>query len=266
MWIGKLFGFLIGFFLSGFNLLGGLAGLAFGHMIDSRGRAGVKAHRDPRSQEVFFQTLFRLLGHVAKADGRISEAEIAQTESLMNQSGLNASQRSNAISQFKAGAAPGFDVRGQLAEFQAVCGRSPLMRQTLISYLISLGLADGTLDNDEKQVISTIARALGMNQQTLEHLIRMIEAQAHFSSHKQSGRRQQRVTKNELDLAYEALGVDASISDKDLKQAYRRLMSENHPDKLMGRGLPTDMIEMATERVQDIQAAYNKLREHRKKS
>eukprot|EP00752_Nemacystus_decipiens_P018867 g16923.t1 len=139
-------------------------------------------------------------------------------------------------------------------------------------YLIGLALADGHLDPAERNIIAEVAMALGMNRATLEHLIRMVNAQTHFRSGGgytgQDGSRSysQPTPKQELDLAYEALGVSKDISDKDLKRAYRKLMSENHPDKLIGQGVPDDMVEMATERSQEIQAAYDLICKHRKNS
>ncbi len=62
------------------------------------------------------------------------------------------------------------------------------------------------------------------------------------------------------------LGVDATASDAEIKKAYRKLMSEHHPDKLAAKGLPDDMMKLATEKAQDIQAAYALIKEHRNKS
>ncbi|MEQ9210373.1 MAG: DnaJ domain-containing protein, partial [Pseudomonadales bacterium] len=71
-------------------------------------------------------------------------------------------------------------------------------------------------------------------------------------------------SQSELDLAYKALGVSSDCSDAELKKAYRKLMSENHPDKLMGQGVPEDMVKMANERSSEISKAYDLIREHRK--
>jgi DnaJ like chaperone protein len=63
--------------------------------------------------------------------------------------------------------------------------------------------------------------------------------------------------------AYKALGLTSESTDQEIKKTYRKLMSQNHPDKLMGQGLPEDMIKVATERSQEIQAAYDYLKKHR---
>ncbi len=63
--------------------------------------------------------------------------------------------------------------------------------------------------------------------------------------------------------AYEALGVTETAGDREVKQAYRRLMSQYHPDKLIAEGMPEDMVKMATERTQEIQAAWEQVRRAR---
>ena len=66
-----------------------------------------------------------------------------------------------------------------------------------------------------------------------------------------------------LDEAYEVLGVGAGASDAEVKRAYRKQMSENHPDKLVARGLPESMLEVAKQKTQAIQAAWERVREAR---
>ena len=60
-----------------------------------------------------------------------------------------------------------------------------------------------------------------------------------------------------LSDAYKVLGVSESDDRNAVKRAYRRLMNEHHPDKLVAKGLPPEMMEMAKEKAQQIQAAYD---------
>jgi DnaJ like chaperone protein len=73
-------------------------------------------------------------------------------------------------------------------------------------------------------------------------------------------------SQSQLDDAYKVLGVSPSVSDAELKKAYRKLMSENHPDKLAGRGLPESMREMAEERTREISHAYDIIKQARSES
>ena len=97
-----------------------------------------------------------------------------------------------------------------------------------------------------------IASGLGLGAVQLEQLLRMAQAQTGF--HHQGSATAARGTS--LEQAYKALGVDSSASDKEVKRAYRRRMSEHHPDKLIAKGVPQEMIKLATARTQEIQAAY----------
>lgn len=71
-------------------------------------------------------------------------------------------------------------------------------------------------------------------------------------------------TNNLMDEAYEALGAKASMTEAEIKKAYQRLASQFHPDKLVGQGMPPDLIATATERFKKIQAAYDYIKKHRR--
>ena len=209
------------------------------------------------------------MGYLAKADGRVSEEEIAATEQLMHKLQLTADHRRRAIELFKEGSAGDFDLTELMQRFQRDCGRHHNLRQMLLVYLVNLALADNQFSADEEAALKNIAAQLGIPAFAFEQMIRMIRAQNQFGGagyQQQGGGGYQSTSGNELAVAYQALGVDDSISDRELKKAYRKLMSQYHPDKLMGQGLPEDMIEEATERSKEIQAAYDLIRKHRRQS
>lgn len=266
--MGKLIGAILGLWAGGFWL--GLLGLIIGAIVDRRRRAsrlGVTAADREVVQETFFSTTFILLGHLAKADGRVSEAEVKQTEQLMQRLNLTAEHRRAAIDLFKQGSQGDFSLTELLGNFNQVCGRHINLKQMLLVYLVNIALADGQMNQSEETVLRQLAQGLGISGFAFEQLLRMIKAQNQFSGHgqyHQGHHYQQAPTASELDMAYEALGVDKSINDKDLKRAYRKLMSQYHPDKLMGQGLPEDMILEATERSQEIQTAYDLIVKSRK--
>lgn len=265
MVVGKIIGGLLGLAVGG--LLGAIVGVLVGHMFD-RGLGSAMRFASPenlrRIQQSFFRTTFLLSGHLAKADGRISQHEVDHTEQLFNQLGLSAEQRREAIALFKEGAGADFSLDRAIADYLAVCGQQPQLRQTLLLFLISLAHADQAMEPAEHAILSRIASELGMAAGTLEQLVQMAQAQTRFHHGGQTGSGAGAASgASALDAAYTALGVDSSVSDRDLKRAYRKLMSENHPDKLIAKGVPESMIELATERSQEISTAYELVRKHR---
>jgi DnaJ like chaperone protein len=261
MFFGKIIGGLIG--IGAGSIPGLILGLLVGHAFD---RALSKAMRFSSPENIeriktnFFETTFLLSGFLAKADGRISKLEIAHTEQLFVQMGLSTEQRQRAIELFHRGSAGGFDIEPVIANFLETCGPQRQLQQTLLLFLISLAYADEGIEPVEHAALVRIANLTGLGSVQLEQLLRMAQAQDQF--HNQGNYAGQ--PGGSLPQAYVALGIEDSVSDKELKQAYRKLMSENHPDKLIAKGVPEEMVKLATARSQEIQSAYELIKKSRK--
>lgn len=258
MFVGKLIAGLLGLLVVG--IPGLIFGLFLGHLFDMGlakvmgfGGAGVEGVR-----QEFFRTVCLLMGHVAKADGRISEEEVAHTEQVFQQLGLQDEQRHEAILLFKEGAEAEFTPDAQVQAFLRAGGAHPALKQTLFLFLVTLALADQRLVDAERSALHRIGALLGFSAGAIEELLRMATAQGQF--HQRAGVDSSAPTSAD---AYAALGVSPDAPDKEVKRAYRKLMSQNHPDKLSARGVPEDMLKMATEKSQEIQAAYELIRRER---
>jgi DnaJ like chaperone protein len=125
---------------------------------------------------------------------------------------------------------------------------------------VAFALADGELHDVELDILQRVATYLGFDRRQFLEFLDMLQAQQRF--HSQPGR--QRASVDEVADAYRALGVSSAASDSEIKTAYRKLMSQHHPDKLIAQGVPENMIKLATEKSQEIQAAYALIEKVRK--
>lgn len=236
-----------------FGILGGVLGYILGAMADRYRAYGVGAINPINAalrQTVFLETVFILMGRVAKADGVVTQGEIAYVEQFIQKLGMLPQHRELAIALFKQGALPEFDAGPTMQRFLAVCGRTHDLTQMLIVYLIAMALSDGVVDTAETRLLAAIAQDLGLDQGAYQRLLDMVLNQSRFGT-------SQATTSTALDEAYRALGVSRENTDQEIKRAYRKLMSQYHPDKLTGQGLPADMIKIATEHAQEVQVAYD---------
>lgn len=256
----KFVGILIGYYFLGIS--GAFVGYFLGSMIDrfsAYGMGGINPLSRGQRQTVFLETVFILMGKLAKADGHISKNEIEHVEQFIQKLGMSAEHRQQAIALFEQGTAPDFDVEQSIRKFMTVCGHTHSLRQMLLVYLIVMALADGCIDSAEEHLLIDIARHLGYDQAAFQHMLDMILNQSHFASG-------QATSATALDDAYKALGVNKDSSDQEVKRAYRKLISQYHPDKLMGQGVPEDMIAVATRQAQEVQVAYDLIEKSRKQS
>jgi DnaJ like chaperone protein len=277
---GKIIGALVGMAI--FKLPGAILGLIVGHMFDANyardfSRQGgfarfFSSKEQIQKQAVFFHALFSALGHVCKADGQVTTEEIQVATRLMDDMKLHGASRKEAQQAFREGKEKDFPLGEMLSTFkQYAHGRRDIL-QVFLEILIAAACADGRISSNEMRVLQTVASSLGFSAQDLQFLISTFEAAQRFRQgqgfhqHHSGQRRQYQQaynSQNALADAYKILGVSEKEDDKTIKRAYKKLMSQHHPDKLAAKGLPEQALEMANKRTQEIQSAYELIKEKR---
>lgn len=260
-WWGTIIGGAFGFMLGG--PLGALLGAALGRNFDhGLGRLGdvegLRVGDQQRVQSAFFTAVFSVMGYVAKADGRVSEEEIELARSVMAQMNLSAEMKRTAIRLFTEGKAADFPLDDVLTQFRRECRRRHNLMQMFIEIQIHAAYADGEMTRDEQRVLLQIGETLGFSRHEFEHLDAIIKAQRHAAGEGQ--RPAQTSSGFTLRESYEILDINPNATDAEVKRAYRRLMNQHHPDKLIAKGLPEEMMQIATEKTQEIKAAYEQIK------
>ena len=271
--IGKILGIFIGWKIAGF--FGAIAGLILGSIADKKlyelGAVNSSFFkRKTTRQALFMQTTFAVLGHLSKSKGRVTEEDIQLANQLMAQMNLDDEGRRLAQEAFRRGKEANFPLRQVIREFRIGCGQRADLLRMFLHVQLQAAFADSELHEGEKEVLYVIAEELGLSRMQFEQMIAMEMAARAFAQggfyqqyqqrggyeYQQSGAYQQSSGPT-LNDAYKVLGVNESDDQNTVKRAYRRLMNEHHPDKLVAKGLPLEMMEMAKEKAQQIQAAYD---------
>ncbi len=241
-----------------------LVGLLLGHQFD-RGYAKyysqVRKDRDLRQErlpEHFMRPLFQTMGCLAKADGRVSEDEIRAARTMMHRLGLGPAQVRHAIDWFQSGKEPAFPLQETIAKLKRDLSRNSRLRQLFVQLLMEVSLSKGRLRQSERALLWSICRELGISRVDLAQLEAMLRAQHSFRSSPEGAIDARRVKE-----AYATLGVAQSATNDEIKQAYRRLMNRNHPDKLASSNPEASALATAQKRTRDIRGAYEMLKVRR---
>lgn len=244
MWWGKIIGVALGYLL--LHWFGAVLGLIFGHLYDV-------VHNHPlvnyaqQLRKLFFDATFQVMGYIAKSDGRVSEAEISAARQIMESMGLNEQQKRRAMQLFMEGKDPDFALDNTLTQITRAARGNFILLQVFIDIQTRAVRLSGEVSPAKKEALQAIFTRLGY---------RPFEFRYQQYSPQQA-------SQNSLSEAYALLGIEEDASNEDIKRAYRRLMSQHHPDKLMAKGLTEEVMKMATEKAQHIQLAYDQIRKIR---
>ncbi|MEA1050590.1 co-chaperone DjlA [Lamprobacter modestohalophilus] len=278
-WVGKVIGGFIG--LAAGGPFGAMLGAALGHGVDQglkklQRNAQLPPGDRQRIQSAFFTATFSTMGHLSKADGRVSEAEIALAESIMTQLRLSPEMRSAAIKLFRLGKSVDFDLPAVVETFRRECRGQRSLIQMFLEIQIQAAYVDGEPTFAQRQVLSQIRAGLNVPEILFKQLETLVRLQRNFAgsagpqgagsgSGSTGGSRRRTATHRTPNLreAYAVLGVTPKDSDATIKRAYRRLLSQHHPDKLVSKGLPEEMMKMATQKTHEIRRAYEMIQSAR---
>jgi DnaJ like chaperone protein len=243
--IGALLGAIFGGF-SGF-IVGALAGYAASYALS---RFVIGSLQIAQSQLV--DSTFSIMGALCKADKVVSRDEINAVEQIFTMLKLQGESREQAKAAFNRGKQSDFDLDAAVDKFRQVSrGRGPLLQLFLQLQCMAV-VADGRVDPAEHAMLVHIAWRLGLGEADVAQIEALLRAAASGSS--ANGKV---APKDRLASAYAALGVAATATPAEIKRAYRKLISQNQPDKLAARGLPDSMRRVAEERSREINSAYD---------
>ncbi len=257
--MGGTFGFMLG------GPIGALLGASLGHKLDegfsqaqshneAYGQSGYFPGGQEQTQAAFFTATFSVMGHISKADGKVTADEIALAKQLMSHMQLDEAQKKTAIDLFNRGKDADFDINGVLIQFRRQCNRRSTLLQMFLEIQVQAAFADGRLDPEENVILSEIAATLGFRAADLQMIIEMVRG---------GGNARPSTRSSEKD-PYKVLGVSPNTPVNEIKKAYRRLLSQHHPDKLVAKGLPEEMIKLANEKTHEIRIAWQEIEKRHK--
>lgn len=250
----------IGLWVGGFHGL--LIGATLGYFIARAGRTAVRSNLQG-VQKQFIDSTFAVAGAVCKADGVVSPAEIQAAEELFVRLNLSPEQRQAAKAAFNRGKSTDFDLEAEIERFvQASRGSRALYPLFLRVQVIAVA-ADGQLHPAEHVMLLRIARCLQLSAWEMAQLEALLRAMSSAAQGGGEGGSYGPPPQQKLDDAYTILGVSSEATEGELKRAYRKLMKENHPDKIASKGLPESMRELAEERAREINTAYDLVKKTR---
>ena len=269
-WTGKVVGGLLGLFAGG--PVGAALGVLLGHQYDAGSGDSAAGPRLSAAQigEHFFRATFRVMGHVAKSDGRVSEQEIQAARSVMAELRLSPEQVREAIACFTDGKTPQFHLDAALDELRRVCHGYPQLVRVFLEIQLRAALAGNDLSGSARPLLQRVAGRLGVSGLELAHMEEVLRIRAGSfraggaGAGAGAGSAGMRPGDDRtLVAAYRVLEVEVSASNDEVTKAYRRQLSRHHPDKLKANGLPESMIEHAKQRTQQIIEAWELIKDKR---
>jgi DnaJ like chaperone protein len=235
---GKFGGAAAGFLLGG-GPIGALLGALAGHFLIDREIPSLEPGEAPGI--VFTIAMIALAAKMAKADGTVTPDEVETFHRLFR---VPPKEQGNVDRIFRLAQQDTSGYEAYATQVSKVLAGNPALLEDILDGLFEIAKADGVFHPGEAQFLERVADIFGFT----PNAYRRIRA-AHIGPDKGD--------------PYVVLGVDYDASDEEIKATYRMLVRENHPDKLMARGVPEEFISLATDKLATINTAFDKIEKER---
>lgn len=262
---GKLIGMGLGYFLGG--IPGILFGLVLGFLFDKSLlllKRPKFAKVDPSDlgnlQKEFFVATFAVMGYVAAAAKPDSDDEFDALNRVIDRLNLPQNIHREALSLYNEGKSPDFNLNHVVQPFFTVCRYQTHLLEMFLEIQLFAAYSGGKINPSRQQILLNICRLLEMSRADFDRILSTIRAERYFSRDKKSGKVVNMAQPGGVEDAYAILNLAPNASNEEITQAYRRLTSMNHPDKLVARGLPEDMLKTAEDKTREIRLAYERIR------
>ena len=268
---GKIIGAIGGYLLGG--PAGAIIGVALGVIADKylhKNKPPSFAHVSPqvlaRMRQEFFTATFSVMGYIFKSSGKSDEAGYSYAGKVMDRMGLPEERWEEALLLYKQGKKPEFSLHDMVGKFYIACRDQPELLEMFVEILLFAALAEGEIRPIERKIILNICYQLDFSKADYDRLAHIIKADylQRIRDSKRNRYTNSPNSKDALEGAYALLNTTPEASDEEVKRAYRRLTSRHHPDKLISKGLPDEMLKLAEIKTREIRAAYERIREVRR--
>ncbi len=200
----------------------------------------------------YLNVLMPLLAKIAKSDGRVNEDEISTVERVLRQLQLSPDMRRYAQQRFILAKDAPITFEEYALQFASAIP-SFEMRLATFQFMVEVASADNRVTAQERQLLLVAAQIFRLPPHIVQHFLGQFSGQ-------QNSRRSYTSSRNSRAADLQLLGLGATASADEIKKAYRRKVKELHPDRLQAQGLPEAMLKQATERMAEINAAYERLK------
>lgn len=231
---GKIIGGAAGFAIGG--PIGALIGAVAGHAVD-RARARSAPAADGTKSIAFTIAVIALGAKMAKADGAVTRDEVEAFKRVFRVPPDEVANVARVFDQARR------DSRGFEPYARQIAGMfadTPEVLEELLDCLVYIARADGVMHPEEEAYLRAVADIFGLDEHAFERITSIREKAGEADP-------------------YKILGVDRTISNEALKAAYRKLVRENHPDRLMAEGMPEEFVELANQKLAAINGAYDRV-------
>lgn len=220
-----------------------------------------RPHQADATRQHYLRLLMDLLGKIAKADGHVSAREIELVERIFRELNLSGAEQQLAQEAFRAGKeAPEAWVQTAQALARLCAGFE--LRVITFRYLAYVACAEGRPPPEVLEILLGAARLFGLPGTLVQLILGPMMGQGGPGSSASGAYERQsaasRQAQRERDLAL--FGLNANASADDIKRAYRRKVKELHPDRLQAQGLPKSLLKQASDRMAELNAAYERLK------